>query len=55
MVSGFNARLIERIEMRLAITDGWYLVLPGDEFTDGQGAWSAEILCSILMWSDGGC
>lgn len=36
MVSSFNTRLIERVEMRLAIIDGWYLVLPWDEFTGGH-------------------
>lgn len=37
LVSGFHTRLVERIEMRLAVADEWYRVLPQEEFTDGQG------------------
>lgn len=54
LVSGFNRRVIKGISMSLA---NWWMVL---SFTLGwiyrwPGAWSAEILCTFLMWSDGGC
>lgn len=38
LVSGLNTKLIERVEMRLAVTDEWYLVSPGTNLQLARGS-----------------
>lgn len=37
LVSSFNTMLIERIVMRLAVTNGWHCLSPWEEFIHGLG------------------